>query len=216
MRWFRRRATYAKVLATLSMFVALVAAAPAAAQSIGFERTWGKDVGEATSATGYEVCVTPANCQNGLPGSLGGELTNPEGIAVDTAGSVYVADADNDRVQKFDSSGNFLSAWGKDVVAGGATGFEICTVAAICKAGVPGGLGGEFDDPVGVAVDSSGGVYVADAENNRIQKFNGAGSFQRTWGKNVVTGGGTERRPAPLRRPARRAKSGPSAPSSDR
>ena len=39
-----------------------------------------------------------------------------------------------------------------------------------------------FSDPSGVAVDSSGNVYVADSGNKRIQKFNSAGGFITKWG----------------------------------
>jgi len=63
-------------------------------------------------------------------------------------GSVYVADSDNNRIQKFTSGGVFVSTWG-----------------------TPGTGDGEFDYPVGVAVASDGSVYVADRGNGRIQKF---------------------------------------------
>ena len=46
----------------------------------------------------------------------------------------------NYRVQKFDSNGVFLAAWGWDVISGnGQTGFEICGPADTCKAGASGG-----------------------------------------------------------------------------
>ena len=47
-----------------------------------------------------------------------GSLVGPQvGIAVDSSGNVYVADysigfTDNDRIQKFDSDGNFITKWG--------------------------------------------------------------------------------------------------------
>ena len=41
---------------------------------------------------------------------------------------------------------------------------------------------GQFNFPNGVAVDPSGNVYVADAYNNRIQKFTGSGAFITKWG----------------------------------
>lgn len=39
-----------------------------------------------------------------------------------------------------------------------------------------------FRNPQGVAVDSSGNLYVADTYNHRIQKFNSAGTFITAWG----------------------------------
>ena len=74
------------------------------------------------------------------------------------------------------SSGAFERTWGKDVVTGGGTGFEICTAAASCKAGAFGRLGGELFAPSGVAANA-GNVYVADAFNHRIQRFDSSGDF---------------------------------------
>ena len=39
-------------------------------------------------------------------------LICPKGIATDSSGNVYVADMDNNRIQKFDSNGNFITKWG--------------------------------------------------------------------------------------------------------
>jgi len=57
-------------------------------------------------------------------GSFGGELNNPRDVAVNEAGAgpanagdVYVADEANNRIERFDSNGNFISAWGKDTIA---------------------------------------------------------------------------------------------------
>jgi NHL repeat-containing protein len=165
-----------------------------------FLRAWGKDVvtaGPGNTGTGFEICVAANGdtCKNGATGSLGGEMSAPEGVGVDTAGNVYVGEFTNQRVQKFDSSGNFLRAWGKDVASAGpgntGTGFEICVAANgdTCKAGVAGGLGGEFDLPVGAASDSSDNVYIADANNYRIDKFDSSGNFLRAWGGDVVSAG---------------------------
>ena len=156
-----------------------------------FLRTWGKDVDAVAAGTGFEICTVAANCKKGETGSLGGELGLPVGVALDGAGSVYVVDFGNKRIQKFDSSGNFQRAWGKDVATGGLTGAEVCSTAASCKAGVNGDLGGEFNSPNGIGANPVGNVYVADANNNRIQKFDSAGNFQLTWGKDVDGGGST-------------------------
>ena len=68
--------------------------------------------------------------------------------------------------------------WGKDVVQSGApgdtgTGYEVCTAAADCQAGAIGTLGGERDQQAGgdIAAEADGAVYVADYNNNRVQRF---------------------------------------------
>jgi sugar lactone lactonase YvrE len=95
-------------------------------------------------------------------GSFGigdGQFREPNGMATDAAGNVYVADSGNNRVQKFTSSGVFITKWGSSGAGNGAFGF-----------------------PCGVATDSAGGVYVGDSGNDRVQKFTSAGSFITSWG----------------------------------
>jgi DNA-binding beta-propeller fold protein YncE len=81
------------------------------------------------------------------------KIEPPDG-AVAPDGSVYVADIDNHRIQKFTSAGVFLTKWGTNGTGDGEFGPRI-------------------DDPMalGVAVAPDGSVYVADTENHRIQKF---------------------------------------------
>jgi DNA-binding beta-propeller fold protein YncE len=95
----------------------------------------------------------------GTLGAADGQFNSPQGVAVDGSGHVYVADTGNNRIQKFTSSGGFVTKWG--------------TVG-------PGN--GQFSNPAGVAVDDSGNVYVADTNNNRIQKFTSSGGFVTKWG----------------------------------
>jgi len=83
----------------------------------------------------------------------------PGGIAVDERGTVYVSDY-FDRVQAFDSNGNFLLQWGSH---GAGTG--------------------QFDFPTGMSTDRQGMIYVCDAGNHRIQKFDRAGRFLLQWGR---------------------------------
>jgi len=70
-----------------------------------------------------------------------------------------VADAKNHRIQKFTSAGAFVRKWG-------AYGTE----------------DGQFNNPIGMTVDSAGKIYVADTGNNRIQKFSNDGVFVEKWG----------------------------------
>lgn len=115
----------------------------------------------------------------GSSGSAEGEFAGPRGIATDTSGNVYVADTYNERVQKFDGAGTFLRAWGFGVDTG-ANAFEICT--STCQAGS--GYGdGSFDAPLGVAVDGSGTVYVADTFGNRLETFDVSGAYLSQMGE---------------------------------
>jgi len=135
-------------------------------------------------------------------GSLAGQCNTPRGIAVNTtgnggvaAGTVYVGDFNNNRIQVFTSEGAFIRTWGKNVSSAGGTGFEICAAAeeANCKIGEEGGAAGELKKiSGGLALDqATGNVYVVDRNNNRIQAFTSEGAFISTWGKDVSSAGGT-------------------------
>ena len=87
-------------------------------------------------------------------------FNGPWGIAVDTAGNLYVSDADGHAIRKITP----------DAV--------VTTLAGV--PGVPGttdGLGtvAQFNGPGGLAVDSTGNVYVSDDSNHRIRKITPAG-----------------------------------------
>lgn len=88
----------------------------------------------------------------------GGVFNAPRGIAVDKKGDVYVLDAGNHRVQKFDSKGEFVKAWGKE-----------------------GDGEGQLKTPGGLDVGPEGNIYVADTWNHRIQVFDNAGKFLKSW-----------------------------------
>jgi sugar lactone lactonase YvrE len=80
---------------------------------------------------------------------------NPIGVAVDSSGNVYVGDSENNRIRKITPQGVVTSLAGKE-----ASGFADGT-----------GTAAMFEHPRGVAVDSSGDVYVADTNNQRIRKI---------------------------------------------
>src|SRR3954447_3803867 len=143
---------------------------------------WGKGV--TIGGTAFEKCFGP--CQAGQSGGGPGEMLQPRGIAVSRSADVYVADFGNRRIDKFDSDGNFVMAWGKDV---GGAGVDKCTVT--CNAGgLSTGPGDEFQGPNGVAVDEAGNVYVIDETARRVQKFDSNGNFIFAIGKGVATGVG--------------------------
>jgi DNA-binding beta-propeller fold protein YncE len=87
-------------------------------------------------------------------GDVNGLFYYPHNIGVDASGNVYVADTSNERIQKFDSNGVFITKWGS-----------------------AGSNNSQFAEPCGIDFDSSGNVYVADSYNSRIQKFSSDGVF---------------------------------------
>jgi hypothetical protein len=88
-----------------------------------------------------------------------GDVYDPSGIAVDGSGDVYVADTGNDRIEKYDSSGNFLLKWG-----------------------MTGTSDNQLRSPMGLAIDGSGNVWVADYSNNKVKEFSSSGTWIRTIG----------------------------------
>src|SRR6185295_9898658 len=89
-----------------------------------FQSTWGWGVLDGSSA--FQICTS--SCQAGLGGSGDGQFNVPERLATDPSGNIYVADHNSNRIQKFDSSGNFLRMWGWGV-DDGSNAFQICTSA---------------------------------------------------------------------------------------
>ncbi|HEY1277662.1 MAG TPA: NHL repeat-containing protein [Thermoleophilaceae bacterium] len=120
------------------------------------------------------------------PGDQAGLLGPALGVAIDPAGRVYVSELD--RISVFSPRGAFLRAFGKDVVPGNAsTRFEQCTT--VCQDGEPGGDSGALDGAAGIATDSEGLLYVAEAANARISVFNQQGAFVRAFGEEGTAGG---------------------------
>ncbi len=124
------------------------------------------------------------------------QLRGPKGVAVGPTGEVYLGDTLNNRVDKFDSSGNFLLAWGSGV-ATGANEMQTCTIASGCEGGSQYASPEAFELPAGVAVDndpsslSYGDVYVVDRSHGRVQKYDSSGKFILMFGGHVneTTGG---------------------------
>lgn len=140
----------------------------------------------------------------------GGRFPVPQ-IAIDQSdGSVYVADHANDRIQKFEADGTFVSvidtAMGSPLSEGlsGPKGVAVgidgtlyvadtgnnrivkfdSSGAYLSDLSIPvGAEEGELSNPAGLAVDSAGAIYVYDSESGqggRVQKFSPAGSYEHT------------------------------------
>ena len=80
--------------------------------------------------------------------NMGGFPIRPYGLVSDLDGNVYFADSAKHRIVKIDSEGNSLTMWGQ---AGNGKG--------------------QFVEPIGIAFNNLGYLFVTDSSNNRIQKF---------------------------------------------
>ena len=117
------------------------------------------DAGRIRKVSNGVITTVAGNGVAGFGGDNGpatnAQLYTPGGVAVDSAGNLYIADTYNNRVRK---------------VANGV----ITTVAGNGTAGLSGDNGpatsAELYRPAGVAVDSAGGLYIVDTNNSRIRR----------------------------------------------
>ena len=101
------------------------------------------------------------------------DLNQPYAIAVDSGSNVYIADTENNRIRKIDAStGNITTFAGTGAASMGyycnGNGVEAATAA--------------LNQPMGVAVDSKGTVYIADTENNEVCKVGSDGLIRAVAG----------------------------------
>lgn len=135
----------------------------------------------------------------GKHGNKRGEFIVPHGIDLDNLGNVYVADRENNRIQKFDAEGNFISDWNNSetgmllsVVIDNKNGYLYAIDLMIENDTVPKGSDifrfdlntnlqmqfgrtGLYDKPTSmyhdIIIDDEGNIYVADGSDNSIKKF---------------------------------------------
>jgi len=121
-----------------------------------------------------------------------GQFKILHGIAVDSSDRIIVIDTNNNRIQVFDSSGNFLFKFRSSGLGVAADSSDRIIVAEsrnnsirvldssgnfLFRFGSSGSGDGQFNSPFRVAVDSSDRIIVADRNNDRIQVFDSSGNF---------------------------------------
>jgi uncharacterized protein (TIGR03437 family) len=131
---------------------------------------WGEE-------TYYEIGTVAGSDRLGDGGpAINAQLHQPEGLAVDRAGNLYIADPDTHRVRRVAPDG---------------------IITTIAGTGQPGfrGDGGPANQarltaPYGVAVDAQGNLYIADTYNHRIRVVNAAGEIRAFAGTGIKGSGG--------------------------
>lgn len=110
-------------------------------------------------------------------------FSQPNGLAVDASGNVYIADRNNDEIRKITATGvvtTLAGSAGNGPFPGSADGI---------------GIAARFNEPLSLAVDTSGNVYVADSQNHKIRKITAAGVVTTIAGSSVssliIDGAGT-------------------------
>ena len=98
-------------------------------------------------------------------------LNSPHGVAVDGSGNVFIADTNNHRIRRLDSSGTITTIAGT-----GVSGFSGDGGAAVQA---------QLYLPHGVAVDGSGNVFIADTNNHRIRRLDSSGTITTIAGTGV-------------------------------
>jgi DNA-binding beta-propeller fold protein YncE len=133
-----------------------------------FIRAWGWGVADGTT-NAFQTCTS--GCHAGLPGGAAGQFTTPSFIAVDNSatsasqGDVYVGDTGTNTVSKFSASGAYIST------NDGSTATTPIT--------------GPFGPLAGIAVDTSGNLWVYDQSSNMFE-FSQDATFTTDWSSGVA------------------------------
>jgi RHS repeat-associated protein len=101
----------------------------------------------------------------GSEGSGNGQFGKPAAVAVDSRGDVWVVDDTHDKVDEFNSSGEYIRQIGSE-----------------------GSGSGKLKSPDGIAIDSHNNIWVCDSGNDRIEEFNEKGEYQKTVGGSSGSG----------------------------
>jgi sugar lactone lactonase YvrE len=125
-----------------------------------------------TSGNITTVAGTGTDGYNGdnIPASSA-QLNDPEAVAVDGAGNLYIADRTNYRVRKVDTSGNITTVAGTGTAGYNGDGIPASTA--------------QLSQPTGLALDGVGNVYIADFAGQRVRKVDTSGTIT------TVAGNGT-------------------------
>jgi sugar lactone lactonase YvrE len=142
-----------------------------------------------TAATGLVSTLAGLAGSRGTTDGTGSaaRFYDPQNIAVDAAGNLYVPDGAGNTIRKITPAGVVTTLAGSPGVAGSTDGI---------------GSAARFNLPDATAVDSAGNVYVADYYNNKIRKITPAGTVTTLAGTGTAGGADGPGATATLNHPA--------------
>ncbi len=121
--------------------------------------TWAAGDINTFAGTDVNSCVAPATCGAGYTGdggtAPGALLNNPSAVLLDAAGNLYISDSGNNAIRMVNTSGIITT-----LIGNGEAGYT--------GDGGP-ALQAELNNPKGIAIDSSGNLYIADTDNSVIR-----------------------------------------------
>lgn len=109
-------------------------------------------------------------------------LAGPTGLVLDGAGNLYVSDSGNRRIRRIDSRGTITTIAGNGQAGGSGDGGPATSA--------------QLGYPIGIALDASGNLYIADAAQNQIRRINSAGVISTVAGIGGDAGFGGDQGPA--------------------
>ena len=118
------------------------------------------ELGAAASDYTFTTFAGAASSGHADGAASAARFSNPRGVALDNSGNAYVVDTDNHTIRKITPSGTVTTLAGLAGSRGSTNGF---------------GSAARFDTPQGIAVDTAGHIYVADAGNQTVRKITPAG-----------------------------------------
>jgi DNA-binding beta-propeller fold protein YncE len=116
-------------------------------------------------------CSTAPRCGDGGP-ATDARLNQPWGVAVDPAGTVYIADYDDDEVRRLAPDG---------VITRFAGTGRFCNLAVGCGDGGP-ATRARLSSPAGLAIDGAGDVLIADSNDHEVRRVSPDGTITRLAG----------------------------------
>jgi sugar lactone lactonase YvrE len=130
------------------------------------------------TAAGNGAPGSPANVGDGGP-ATSANLNNPQGVTVDTAGNLFIADTSNHRIRRVDAvTGIITTVAGNGNTNGTGGGGSAGDGGQATKA--------ELNFPYAVAFDAAGNMYIPDSGNNRIRKVNTSGVITTFAGSGIA------------------------------